>query len=59
MIEADIPTPDFFAFNETAFRELGAAEALGAIEDRLEFPIVVKPASIYFIVTSRRSREGC
>ncbi len=45
MIEAEIPTPDFFAFNETAFRELGAAEALGAIEERLEFPIVVKPSS--------------
>jgi D-alanine-D-alanine ligase len=45
MVEAGIPTPDFFAFNETAFRELGAAEALGAIEDRLEFPIVVKPSS--------------
>jgi D-alanine-D-alanine ligase len=45
MIEADIPTPDFFAFNETAFRELGAAEALPAIEERLGFPIVVKPSS--------------
>lgn len=45
LIEAEIPTPDFFAFNETAFRELGAAEALGAIEERLEFPIVVKPSS--------------
>ncbi len=45
LIEAEIPTPDFFAFNETAFRELGAAEALGAIEERLEFPIVVKPCS--------------
>jgi D-alanine-D-alanine ligase len=45
MVEAGIPTPDFYAFNETAFRELGAAEALGAIEDRLEFPIVVKPSS--------------
>jgi D-alanine-D-alanine ligase len=45
MVEADIPTPDFYAFNETAFRELGAAEALGAIEDRLDFPIVVKPSS--------------
>jgi D-alanine-D-alanine ligase len=45
MIEAEIPTPDFFAFNETAFRELGAAEALGAIEERLDFPIVVKPSS--------------
>ncbi len=44
MLEADIPTPEFFAFNETAFRELGAADALQAIEDRLDFPIVVKPA---------------
>jgi D-alanine-D-alanine ligase len=45
MIEAGIPTPDFFAFSETAFRELGAADALPAIEERLEFPIVVKPSS--------------
>jgi D-alanine-D-alanine ligase len=45
MVEAGIPTPEFFAFNETAFRELGAAEALGAIEERLDFPIVVKPSS--------------
>jgi D-alanine-D-alanine ligase len=45
MVEAGIPTPDFFAFNETAFRELGAAEALPAIEERLDFPIVVKPSS--------------
>jgi D-alanine-D-alanine ligase len=45
MIEAGIPTPPFFAFNETAFRELGAAEALPAIEERLAFPIVVKPSS--------------
>ena len=45
MVEAGIPTPDFFAFNETAFRELGAAEALEAIEERLDFPIVIKPSS--------------
>jgi D-alanine-D-alanine ligase len=45
MVERGIRTPDFYAFNETAFRELGAAEALGAIEERLEFPIVVKPSS--------------
>jgi D-alanine-D-alanine ligase len=45
MREAGIPTPEFFAFSETAFRELGAAEALPAMEERLEFPIVVKPAS--------------
>src|SRR5215218_3391289 len=45
MLEAGIPTPPFFAFSETAFRELGAAEALPAIEERLDFPIVVKPSS--------------
>jgi D-alanine-D-alanine ligase len=45
LIEVGLPTPDFFAFSETAFRELGAAEALPAIEERLEFPIVVKPAA--------------
>ncbi len=42
--EAGIPTPDFVAFSHTAFRELGAAEALPAIQDRLAFPIVVKPS---------------
>jgi D-alanine-D-alanine ligase len=41
---AGIPTPDWFAFNETAFRELGAADALGGLEDRLGFPLVVKPS---------------
>jgi D-alanine-D-alanine ligase len=45
LIDAGLPTPDFFAFNETAFRELGAGEALPAIEERLTFPIVVKPAA--------------
>jgi D-alanine-D-alanine ligase len=45
MRDRGIPTPDFFAFSETAFNELGAAQALPAIEQRLGFPIVVKPAS--------------
>ena len=45
MAEAGIPTPEFYAFSETAFRELGAAEALPAMEERLDFPIVVKPSS--------------
>jgi D-alanine-D-alanine ligase len=44
MLDAGLPTPDFYSFTETAFKDLGAAEALGDIEDRLEFPIVVKPA---------------
>jgi D-alanine-D-alanine ligase len=45
LVRKGLPTPDFFAFNETAFRELGAAEALPAIEERLGFPLVVKPAA--------------
>jgi D-alanine-D-alanine ligase len=45
MRDAGIATPDFYAFSETAFKELGAAGALPAIEERLRFPIVVKPAS--------------
>ncbi len=44
MRDAGIPTPDFYAFNETAFKELGAGGALPEIEQRLAFPIVVKPA---------------
>jgi D-alanine-D-alanine ligase len=42
--EAGLPTPRFHAFTQTAFRDLGAAEALPEIERRLGFPIVVKPA---------------
>ncbi len=45
MRDSGIPTPDFYSFSETAFKALGAAQALPAIEDRLRFPIVVKPAS--------------
>ncbi|WDT93679.1 D-alanine--D-alanine ligase [Thermoleophilum album] len=44
-VEAGIPTPEFFAFSQLAFRELGAADALGEIEERLGFPIVIKPSS--------------
>jgi D-alanine-D-alanine ligase len=42
---AGLPTPDWAAFNATAFRELGAADTLDEIEARLGFPLVVKPAS--------------
>jgi len=45
MRDHGIPTPDFFAFSDTAFRGLGAGKALPTIEDRLHFPIVVKPSS--------------
>lgn len=44
MRDRGLPTPDFYAFNETAFEALGAGRALPAIEQRLAFPIVVKPA---------------
>ena len=42
---AGAETPDWAAFNSTAFRELGAADTLEEIEERLGFPLVVKPAS--------------
>ncbi len=42
---AGLPTPDWFAVGESAFKELGAADALPAIEERLAFPVVVKPAN--------------
>jgi len=45
MQDQGIPTPDFYSFSETAFQALGAAQALPKIEDRLQFPIVVKPAT--------------
>jgi D-alanine-D-alanine ligase len=45
LLDAGIPTPEFFAFNETAFKALGAAAVLPAMEERLDFPIVVKPAA--------------
>jgi D-alanine-D-alanine ligase len=45
MRDRGIPTPGFYSFSDTAFKALGAAQALPAIEDRLRFPIVVKPAS--------------
>jgi D-alanine-D-alanine ligase len=42
--DAGVTTPDWFAFNETAFRELGAGDALSELEERLGFPLVVKPS---------------
>jgi len=45
LLEAGVPTPEFFAVGETAFKRLGAAGVLPAMEERLDFPIVVKPAA--------------
>lgn len=58
MRDAGIPTPDFFAFNETAFKELGAADALPAIEQRLRFPIVVKPSNQGSALGIKMAREA-
>jgi D-alanine-D-alanine ligase len=44
MRDAGVPTPDFFAFSEAAFKGLGAAQAMPSISSRLSFPLVVKPA---------------
>jgi D-alanine-D-alanine ligase len=44
MQAAGVPTPAWFAFNQTALRELGAGDALGELEQRLGFPLVVKPS---------------
>jgi D-alanine-D-alanine ligase len=44
MREAGIPTPDFHFFRESSFKQLGAAAALADVEQRLRFPLVVKPA---------------
>jgi D-alanine-D-alanine ligase len=42
--EAGLPTPDWFAFSQAAFRELGAADALPRLEQSLGFPLVIKPS---------------
>jgi D-alanine-D-alanine ligase len=42
--EANLRTPDFVALPHGIFRELGAPRVLRAIVDRLELPLVVKPA---------------
>jgi D-alanine-D-alanine ligase len=44
MRAAEIPTPDFHAFSEASFKELGGAATLGDVGERLGFPLVVKPA---------------
>jgi D-alanine-D-alanine ligase len=42
--DAGVPTPDDLVFSESAVKELGAADALDVVEERLGFPVVVKPA---------------
>jgi D-alanine-D-alanine ligase len=44
MREANIPTPPFAAFKESAIKDLGIAAALPGLERSIGFPLVVKPA---------------
>jgi D-alanine-D-alanine ligase len=41
---AGIPTPDAVSVSSSAFKQLGAADALDRVGDRLGFPLVVKPS---------------
>ena len=43
--DGGLPTPDWVSLGEVAFQELGAAEALESVTERLGFPLVVKPVS--------------
>jgi D-alanine-D-alanine ligase len=45
MREADIPTPAFAAFKESAIKDLGVVAALAGLERSIGFPLVAKPAS--------------
>jgi D-alanine-D-alanine ligase len=40
-----LPTPDWVALGQVGFHELGMADALADIGERLGFPLVVKPVS--------------
>jgi D-alanine-D-alanine ligase len=41
---AGIPTPDAVSVSSSAFKQLGAADALDRVGERLGYPLVVKPA---------------
>jgi D-alanine-D-alanine ligase len=45
MREAQIPTPEFAAFKESAIKDLGVVAALPGLERSIGFPLVAKPAS--------------
>ncbi len=58
MRSAGISTAPFFALNETVVKELGGAGALPAIEAKLEFPMVVKPARGGSALGVKFARQG-
>lgn len=45
LLSEGLPTPAFHAFNDAAFREMGAKDTLDIIARELGLPIVVKPAA--------------
>ena len=58
MRNAGIPTPDFHSLRESSIKELGAADALPAVERSLGFPLVVKPASQGSALGVKFARNG-
>ena len=60
--DGGLPTPDWVCSGRSDSSELGMADALADIEQRLEFPLVVKPVSqgsslgVKFAATRRSCR---
>lgn len=44
LASAGVATPDAVSVSSSAFKQLGAADALGRVGERLGYPLVVKPA---------------
>lgn len=44
-LATSIPTPPFYAFSDSAFREMGAKDTLDLIAADLGLPVVIKPSS--------------
>jgi D-alanine-D-alanine ligase len=44
LADAGVATPDAVSVSSSAFKQLGAADALGLVGDRLGYPLVVKPS---------------
>ena len=43
--DGGLPTPDWVSLGEIGFQDLGAADALASVTERLRYPLVVKPVS--------------
>jgi D-alanine-D-alanine ligase len=62
LADAGVATPDAVSVSSSAFKQLGAADALGLVGDRLGYPLVVKPSrqgsalGLRMVTRSTRSR---